>query len=193
MIYPRSQKYLEKLSETSTLESLSITGNFTTDIEKVVPEETPKKEYLRTQTLSEDGEILCEHTQLIRKKNGSGFVISYTEKIIDLILNCSSSSTLRIFTLIAHKQTYTGGFRTSRQYFAEIFKIDRRTVYRALEWLKKNFIINEMRIDGSLEFMVNPEYVTVGSDRDARFKIWNSRWVKQNREKHPDLISCPQS
>lgn len=135
-----------------------------------------------------DGEILSEYRGKFTRKNGSGFVISYTAKIVELNIKCTSPSVLRIFALIAHKQTYAGGFRTNRQYFADVLNLDRKTVYRAIEWLKDNFIVNEMRIDGSLEFMVNPEYVTVGTDREARCKLWNSRWIELNKRKHANLI-----
>ena len=169
------KKYLENVKKAEEAEDAYATN-------------VPVKKFIKIQTLSENGEVITEHTQRIKRKNGGGFVLSYTSKVSELVIRCTMPSALRIFMLIAHKQTYEGGFRTNRKYFSEVLRIDRKTVYNALEWLKDNFIINESRIDGSLEFMVNPEYVTVGTNKEARIKIWNNRWVKLNREKHADLI-----
>ena len=45
-----------------------------------------------------------------------------------------------------------------------------------LKYLLDNYLIVENRFDGSLEFMVNPDYVTIGTDKKARQREWSERW-----------------
>jgi len=40
-------------------------------------------------------------------------------------------------------------------------------------------VINECKINGCTEFMVNPLYITVGRDKKKRQKEWLRRWAGQ--------------
>ena len=58
----------------------------------------------------------------------------------------------------------------------EVLRVNRKTIYEALKWLEDNFLVVENRFDGQTEFMVNPEYITIGSDKSARMREWSLRW-----------------
>lgn len=150
--------------------------------------------YVQTIVYDKTGDIIVDRTCASRTRNGSGFVISYSVKACDFLEKVSSGSVVRVFYYIAHHQNYGNddvfGFRCSRSYFAKILGLSRKTVYSALEFLKKNRYIVENRINGSLEFMVNPEYVTVGSDKKARVREWIRRLDLVTAEKYslPDIL-----
>lgn len=128
----------------------------------------------------ETGEILKESVGYVPLKNGSGFVISYTEKMCEFISKVESPTVIRLFMLLAHRQGYgvdgLYGYRCSKKYLREFLHVNRKTVYDALEYLKSNFLVVENRFDGQLEFMVNPDYITVGRDKAARMREWSRRW-----------------
>lgn len=137
--------------------------------------------YRHVMTMNEHGEVLAESEYVIKPKNGSGFVLSYTQKMCDFLETCSTGSTVRIFIYIAHRQNYgvdgVFGFRTTRENLCKTLNLTRKTVYTALEFLKSGFYINELRIDGCFEYMVNPSYVTIGADRKLREREWTRRWA----------------
>lgn len=126
-----------------------------------------------------DGEVVRQFTTRQRKNRG-GFVISYTAKMAEFLETTPQGSTVRIFLYIAQKQDYgtngVFGYRSTRAHLAKVLGLTRKTVYTALEYLKEKRLVNELRIDGSLEFMVNPAYITIGSDRKTRDREWNARW-----------------
>lgn len=125
------------------------------------------------------GDILYDIDRPAYKSNGSGFVISYTSHTCEFLEKVQQGSVVRIFFYIAHHQNYgtdnVYGFRCSRSYFAKVLRLTRKTVYSALEFLKKHHYIVENRINGSLEFMVNPNIVTIGSDKKARVREFQRR------------------
>lgn len=112
--------------------------------------------------------------------NGNGWVIMYTEKIEKLVMSCTSAATLRVFMLLAAGQQYEErGMVTTKKAIQEKLGIDKKTCITAFNWLKENLIINEYRVNGVTEFMVNPELVTVGRDKRKRQKEWLRRWAGQ--------------
>jgi len=110
--------------------------------------------------------------------NGKGWVIVYTENTQELLLKCNSAATLKVFMFLAMNQQFEErGFVTTKKYVQETLGIDKKTCICAFNWLKENMIINETRVNGCTEFMVNPRYVTVGRDKKAREKEWVKRWT----------------
>lgn len=110
--------------------------------------------------------------------NGKGWVIVYTENTQELLLKCNSAATLKVFMFLAMNQQFEErGFVTTKKYVQEKLGIDKKTCICAFNWLKENMVINESRINGVTEFMVNPRYVTVGRDKKAREKEWVKRWT----------------
>ena len=110
--------------------------------------------------------------------NGKGWVIVYTENTQELLLKCNSAATLKVFMFLAMNQQFEErGFVTTKKYVQEKLGIDKKTCICAFNWLKENMIINETRVNGCTEFMVNPRYVTVGRDKKAREKEWVKRWT----------------
>ena len=141
----------------------------------------PKKRIKSVQvTDGQTGEIISESTRPIVSQNGSGWVISYTEKMCDFLTKVTSPTVIRLFLILAHRQNYGTngiyGYRCTKKYLRELLRVDRKTIYDALEYLKANFLVVENRFDGQTEFMVNPEYVTIGSDKKARLREWSQRW-----------------
>lgn len=110
--------------------------------------------------------------------NGKGWVIVYTENVQELLLKCNSAATLKIFMYLAVNQQFEErGFITTKTAVQEKLGITKKTCIEAFNWLKENMIINEYRVNGCTEFMVNPRYVTVGRDKKAREKEWVRRWA----------------
>lgn len=128
------------------------------------------------------GEILSEVTLEERKQNGSGFVLSYTDKMIEFIGKYSTGATVRLFLYIAHNQQYGSngvfGFRCSRASLENALGLTRKTVYSSLMELKKDFLVHELKVDGVSEFMVNPNYITIGKEKKTRLAEWNRRWAE---------------
>ena len=127
----------------------------------------------------ETGEIQFTGTSF-GSPNGKGYVLVYTEKVQQLILDCPSAATLKIFMLISMNQQFEDrGYITTKKAVQEKLGITKPTCLDAFKWLKERFIVNECKINGHTEFMINPEYVTIGRDKKARTKEWLRRWAGQ--------------
>lgn len=110
--------------------------------------------------------------------NGRGWVIVYTENVQELLLKCNSAATLKVFMFLSVNQQFEErGFITTKAAVQEKLGITKKTCIDAFNWLKENMVINEYRVNGCTEFMVNPRYVTVGRDKKAREKEWVRRWA----------------
>lgn len=158
---------------------------------RVVPFEEPKSAtdkandayrtaYVEVARYDSNGELISSNIFTDKKQNGSGFVISYTEKMSEFIEKNDVPSVVRIFLYLAHNQQYgingVYGYRCTRKHLEQALNITRKSVYSALTKLKEDFLVNETKIDGLSEFMVNPNYVTMGRDKQARIREWNARW-----------------
>lgn len=120
------------------------------------------------------GEVLFEKT-VRGARVGSGWIMMFTEKGMELVANCPSAYTLRVFMYLAMGQTFTGGMVTTKRDVENKLGISHCSCARAFKWLKENFIVHEWRNRGCTEFMVSPVYVSVGKF-DERIKLWNARW-----------------
>lgn len=128
---------------------------------------------------SESGEVISD-TVRTGSANGKGWSIMYNDKINELITKCTSAATLRVFMLLAAGQQFEErGMVTTKKAVQEYLKIDKSTCLEAFKWLKDNMIINESKINGCTEFMVNPKYITVGRDKKKRENEWVRRWAGQ--------------
>ena len=150
-------------------------------IAKILRMPLSKKKIKSVEVIDEStGEIISSSTRPIVSQNGSGFVISYTEKMCEFLTKVTSPTVIRLFLILAHRQNYGTngiyGYRCTKKYLKELLRVDRKTIYDALEYLKANFLVVENRFDGQTEFMVNPEYVTIGTDKKARLREWSQRW-----------------
>lgn len=140
-----------------------------------------------TQTIDTNGEIIAEHMRNYRHQNGSGFVISYTEKMCEFLEKVTTGSIVRVFVYLAHRQNYGNdgkmfGYRCSHKYLQKVLNMTKPTLWDALKYLKDNYLVHVGKVDGQFEFMVNPLYVTIGSDRKTRMTEWNRRWAKTFKE-----------
>lgn len=138
--------------------------------------------------VDENGEIVYDKLSRPVYENGGGFVISYTEKMIDFITKNTTGSVVRMFVFLAHQQRYANsgqfGYRCTRKHLEQMLQLDRKSVYSALKSLQDNFLIIETKIDGVSEFMVNPAYVTIGRGRRERDTEWSRRWSEHWRQVH---------
>lgn len=110
-------------------------------------------------------------------------MLSYTEKMCEFLEKTKQGATVRLFLYIAHHQNYGNdgvyGYRCSHKFLYKILGLDRKSVYNALAELKRNYLVHELFINGVYEFMVNPDYITIGTDKKMRVKEWNRRWANQ--------------
>ncbi len=142
--------------------------------------EKSKATFKEVKIINEDGEIVKESFKPVVRPNGGGFVISYTAKMLEFIQKVQTGSILRVFLYLAHNQHYgtdgTFGYRCTRKYLTEVLHLDRKSVYSALSFLIDNFLVVENRFDGQDEYMVNPDYITIGGDKKTREREWSRRW-----------------
>lgn len=146
-----------------------------------------QRKFVTTVISDEQGEVLFATTKAQKRMNGSGFVISYTEKMSDFLVKVTTGSIVRVFLYIAHHQNYgtdgkTFGYRCSHKYLWQVLRMDRTTLWDALSYLKANFLVHVGKIEGYTEFMVNPDYVTIGTDKKTRREEWNRRWAETFRQ-----------
>lgn len=155
--------------------------------------EAHRTAYVEVTRYDSNGELISSNTFTAKKQNGSGFVISYTEKMTEFIAKTDVPSVVRIFLYIAHNQQYGAngvyGYRCTRKHLEQVMNITRKSVYSALTKLKEDFLVNEVKIDGLSEFMVNPNYITMGRDKQARIREWNLRWERELKAKAARRIS----
>lgn len=141
------------------------------------------------QQIDSNGEVVNEVTRRVAPKNGSGFVLSYTAKMCEFLEKVSTSSIVRVFLYIAHHQDYGNnghrfGYCCTRKHLYAVLGIDRKSLYSALSYLEKNFLVHVGVVAGLTEFMVNPTYITIGTDRKARMAEWNRRWAETFAKKN---------
>lgn len=150
-------------------------------------EKDTRRAFVTVDYIDENGEVVDSVTRKIRQKNGSGFVISYTARMCEFLEKVNVSSIVRVFVYIAHHQNYgtdgkTFGYRCSHHHLEKMLSLDRMTLWRALKYLKENYLVHVGKIEGYTEFMVNPNYVTIGTDRKSREFEWNRRWALTFKE-----------
>ena len=147
----------------------------------VVSEDETSKSVVYKQCIGYDidGNVLYDHIQRPRYQNGGGWVISYTEKVCDFLARVSTGSIVRVFLYIAHHQAYGNngifGMRCSHKHLQQALSLDRTTLWDAIKFLTSKNMLDVTKIDGSYEFMVNPDYVTIGADKKSRQREWLRR------------------
>lgn len=135
------------------------------------------KVFKQTIVYDESGEVYSDKTTS-GSTNGRGFILMYTERVQKLILECPSATTLKVFMLLSMGQQFEErGMITTKKAVQEKLGITKPTCLAAFDWLKDHMIINESKVNGCTEFMVNPAYVTVGRDKKKREKEWIRRWA----------------
>lgn len=149
----------------------------------VEDDKTPRIVSKQTIGYDENGEVVYDMTRKPFKANGSGFVVSYTDKVCELLQKVTTGSVLRVFFFLAHHQQYANdgkqfGYRCSHKFISESLKLERTVVWDALKFLRENYLVLESKIEGYSEFMVNPNYITIGSNKKERLKEWSRRWAE---------------
>ena len=107
-------------------------------------------------------------------QNGDGWMIVYREPLMDLAIETTNPSILRIFISLMTKQEFESGVRTTKKAIAEELGIERTTAWSAFKWLKEHGYIKERKIRGQTEFLLNPDVTTCGKNRKKKIDLWNS-------------------
>lgn len=135
---------------------------------------------------ADTGEVV-HHTTTIGSQLGKGWVVVYTDKVTEFICSCPSASTIKVFFLLAMGQKFDNhGMITTKKAVQEKLGITKQTCLEAFKYLKEHFIINECKVDGVTEYMVNPALVMVGRDKKKRQEEWGRRWAGQVIKTLPD-------
>ena len=149
------------------------------DVASRSSDSAPIIRYRESIAYDENGEVVSDVLYRTHYENGSGFMIGYMSNIDELILNTKHPSILRVFFHIACHQQYGNdgifGYRCSKKHLQDALSIQRPALWSALNWLKEKFIINETQVAGVFEFMVNPDFVTIGKEKKKRVAEWNRR------------------
>ena len=99
------------------------------------------------------------------------------QKLIRMLKDAPTASTVKIFYFIAHNQPSDGitGYETTKEQLAFDLNLKTSTIFAALHWLKANGLINELKQIETIDFMANPYYVMKNSDRQARIAEFTRR------------------
>ena len=98
---------------------------------------------------------------------------------------------LKIFFYLAFHQPNEGirGYVIDKTQLNYDLNLSRTKFFNALHWLKENTVVNELKMVGYSDFMVNPYIVMNNGDKDARIAEWNRRVhledakIRKNRER----------
>ena len=98
---------------------------------------------------------------------------------------------IKIFFYLAFHQPQDGirGYVIDKTQLQFDLKLGRTNFLVALRWLKENTVVNELKMVGYSDFMVNPYIVMNNGDRDERIAEWNRRVrleddkIRKNRER----------
>ena len=84
---------------------------------------------------------------------------------------------LKIFFYLAFHQPQDGitGYKIEKSQLQYDLKLTRTVFFDSLRWLKENLVVNELKLVGYSDFMVNPYIVMNNGDKDARIAEWNRR------------------
>lgn len=124
------------------------------------------------------GEIVNEVTSR-GSPNGRGWVIMYSDRTSELFKQCTGS-VARVFGYLACNQNFEErGFIGTKKNVQEALGMTKSTCIEAFKWLKEHHIISEVNHNGVSEFLINPDYVTVGRDKRKRQKAWVKSFAGQ--------------
>lgn len=106
------------------------------------------------------------------------------------INDAPNTEILKIFFYLAFHQPIDGirGYVIDKTQLNFDLNLSRTKFFNALHWLKENTVVNELKMVGYSDFMVNPYIVMNNGDRDARIAEWNRRVhledakIRKNRE-----------
>ncbi len=111
--------------------------------------------------------------------NGKGWVIMYTARTLELMQQCTGS-TFKVFGFLACGQQFEErGVITTKKAVQDYLGMTKKTVLDAFKWLKDHHVISEVSHNGVSEFIVNPDYVTIGRDKRKRQKAWVKSFAGQ--------------
>ena len=84
---------------------------------------------------------------------------------------------IKIFFYLAFHQPEDGirGYVIDRTQLQYDLKLCRTNFLVALRWLKENLVVNELKLVGYSDFMVNPYIVMNNGNSDERIAEWNRR------------------
>lgn len=124
------------------------------------------------------GEVVNEVTTR-GSPNGRGFVLMYTTRTLELMKQCTGS-TFKVFGYLACGQQFEErGVITTKKAVADYLGMTKNTCLEAFKWLKEHHVISEVNHNGVSEFLINPDYITIGRDKRKRQKAWVKSFAGQ--------------
>ena len=105
--------------------------------------------------------------------------------------NAPNDFAIKIFLYLAIKQPNDGirGYQIDKKQLQYDLKLTRTVFFDSLRWLKENLVVNEVKLVGYSDFMVNPYIVMNNGDKNERIAEWNRRVhleddkIRKNRER----------
>lgn len=91
---------------------------------------------------------------------------------------------IKIFFYLAFHQPQDGirGYQIDKTQLQYDLKLGRTNFLVALRWLKENLVVNELKLVGYSDFMINPCIVMNNCDQKERFDEWNRRCNLDNQK-----------
>ena len=113
------------------------------------------------------------------------------KRSLSTIEEAPNPNCIKIFFYLAFHQPNDGirGYIIEKSALAYELKLGRATFFNSLRWLKKNLAVNELKLVGASDFMVNPYIVMNNGDKEARIVEWTRRVrledakIRKNRER----------
>ena len=108
------------------------------------------------------------------------------ERLLRRVKSSPNGSELKIFLFIVLNQPSDGikGYRTTKEQLAEDLNLKLTTIFKSLRWLKEELMIDELKLDQTVDFMVNPFMFMNDGDFKDRVKEWSRRVILSDaREK----------
>ena len=107
------------------------------------------------------------------------------------IEDAPNTNIIKIFFYLAFHQPQDGirGYQIDKTQLQFDLKLTRTVFFDSLRWLKENTVVNELKMVGYSDFMVNPYIVMNNGDKDERIAEWNRRVhledakIRKNRER----------
>lgn len=120
-----------------------------------------------------------------RKKSnlGGGWVAFYKKALKKLVNDVPNLSTLRVYLLLATKQTYQKFVMTTQVQVQKELNMSNSTVYEALKWLKDNKYIQQHNVEGNIGYLLNADVTNCGGANKTKKK---ELWLLQ--EKRDEII-----
>lgn len=122
---------------------------------------------------TEGGATLFKNFIMFSTQTEDRWIIMHRKALADLVKNASPTA-LRVFLYLSDRQSFDDGLKVSKKYVAEELGLSRTVVWQGFNWLKENNYIKERKVDGLIEFLLNPDVTSCNNNRkrNEKIKLW---------------------